>query len=52
LDWTALDFSATGKPAARVTLELTRDQLKAAPEYQEGKLVVVLGAQGKLELLP
>jgi len=52
LDWTALDFSATGKPAARVTLELTRDQLKAAPKYQEGKPVVVLGAQGKLELLP
>ena len=27
-----------------ITVELTRDQVKAAPEYQEGKPVTVLGA--------
>jgi hypothetical protein len=31
---------------------LTRDQVKAAPAYQDGKPVVVLGALGKLEQLP
>jgi PRC-barrel domain len=52
VDWNALDFPSPGKPDARITLELTRDQVKAAPEYQEGKPVVVLGALGKLEPLP
>jgi hypothetical protein len=50
VDWDALHFPQ--QPGARVTLELTRDQVKAAPEYQEGKPVVVLGALGKLEPLP
>ena len=51
VDWGALTFLAP-EPADkddRVTLELTRDQVKAAPEYQDGKPVVVLGALGKLE---
>jgi PRC-barrel domain len=52
VDWNALHFPPPGKPGARITLELTRDQVKAAPEYQEGKPVVVLGALGKLESLP
>jgi PRC-barrel domain len=52
VDWNALDFPSPGKPDARITLELTRDQVKAAPEYEEGKPVVVLGALGKLEPLP
>ena len=52
VDWTALHFPPPAKPGARVTLELTRDQVKAAPEYHEGKPVVVLGALGKLESLP
>ena len=49
VDWNALTFPPPGDKAARVTLELTRDQVKAAPEYQEGKPVVVLSSQGKLE---
>ncbi len=49
VDWNALSFPRPGDKAGRVTLEFTRDQLKAGPEYQEGKPVVVLGAQGKLE---
>ncbi len=52
VDWAALHFPAPGKAGARIALELTRDQVKAAPEYQEGKPVVVLGALGKLEPLP
>ena len=52
VDWNALHFPQPGKPGGRIALELTRDQVKAAPEYQEGKPVVVLGALGKLEPLP
>jgi hypothetical protein len=48
VDWNALSFPRPGDKAGRVTLEFTRDQVKAGPEYQEGKPVVVLGAQGKL----
>jgi hypothetical protein len=49
VDWNALRFPRPGDTAGRVTLEFTRDQLKAGPEYQDGKPVVVLGDQGKLE---
>ena len=52
VDWNALHFPHPARPAARITLDLTRDQVKAAPEYQDGKPVVVLGALGKLEPLP
>lgn len=52
VDWSALHFPPPGKPDAYISLELTRDQVKAAPQYQEGKPVVVLGALGKLEPLP
>jgi hypothetical protein len=52
VDWSALHFPQPAQPDAKVTLELTRDQVKAAPEYVEGKPVVVLGALGKLEPLP
>jgi hypothetical protein len=52
VDWNALHFPPPADKANRVSLELTRDQVKAAPEYQDGKPVVVLGALGKLEPLP
>jgi len=52
VDWNALHFPPPGDKANRIALELTRDQVKAAPEYQDGKRVVVLGAMGKLEPLP
>jgi hypothetical protein len=52
VDWNALHFPAPGKPGGRITLELNRDQVNAAPAYQEGKPVVVLGAMGRLEPLP
>ncbi len=52
VDWNALHFPQPGKPGEKIALELTRDQVKSAPQYQEGKPVVVLGALGKLEPLP
>jgi PRC-barrel domain len=52
VDWNALHFPPPGQPDAKITLDLTRDQVKAAPEYQDGKPVVVLGALGRLEPLP
>ena len=52
VDWNALHFPQPGKPGEPIALELTRDQVKSAPEYQDGKPVVILGALGKLEPLP
>jgi PRC-barrel domain len=52
VDWNALHFPQPGKAGSHIALELTRDQVKTAPEYQEGKPVVVLGALGRLEPLP
>jgi hypothetical protein len=52
VEWNALHFPPPLQTDAKISLELTRDQVKAAPEYQDGKPVVVLGALGKLEPLP
>jgi PRC-barrel domain len=49
--WNALHFFPDAKKGARAMLELTRDQVRAAPEFREGKPVVVLGVSG-LESLP
>jgi len=52
VDWNTLHFPPPGKPNSKIALDLTRDQVKAAPEYKDGKPVVVLGALGKLVPLP
>jgi hypothetical protein len=52
VDWNVLHFPQPGKSGEPIALELTRDQVKEAPEYRDGKPVVVLGALGKLEPLP
>jgi hypothetical protein len=52
VDWAALHFPAPAKPEPPIQLELNRDQVNAAPAYEEGKPVVVLSALGKLEPLP
>ena len=52
VDWSALHFPAPVKPEAPIKLELNRDQVNAAPAYEDGKPVVVLSALGKLEPLP
>jgi PRC-barrel domain protein len=50
--WNALRFPSPGSKGSRITLELTRDQVRAAPEYKDDKPVVVLGPSGSLESLP
>ena len=50
--WNALRFPAKDDKNQQVALELTRDQVRAAPEYKGDKSVVVLGASGNLESLP
>ena len=43
VDWKALRFSP-GQERNRVILEMAREQVRAAPEYQEGKPIFVLSA--------
>jgi hypothetical protein len=45
VDWSALRFAAKDKNE-QITINLTRDQVKTAPEYRDGKPVVVVGALG------
>ena len=45
VDWTALHF-APADQRDRISVDLTRNQIKEAPEYKPGKPVVVLGALG------
>jgi hypothetical protein len=50
--WNALHFPPNdNKKPEKVALELTRDQVRAAPEYKQDRPVVVLGATGGLESL-
>jgi PRC-barrel domain len=49
--WNALRFPGDAKQGDRISLELTRDQVRAAPEFKEDKPVVVLGGAGTLESL-
>jgi sporulation protein YlmC with PRC-barrel domain len=41
IDWNALHHFATPEDD-RITLDLTRDQVKAAPEYKDGGPLVVI----------
>jgi len=52
VDWNALRFAPESKTRDVITLELTRDQVKAAPEYKDKQPVIVLGASGALQSLP
>jgi hypothetical protein len=51
VDWNALRFGRVADKSDAVTLELTKDQVKAAPEYKEDTPIVVLGASGTLQPL-
>ena len=42
VDWNALDFAPAGKPGA-IVLELTRNQVRLAPQYKRGEPLVVVG---------
>jgi hypothetical protein len=51
VDWNALHFGAVADKSDSITLELTKAQVAAAPEYKEDKPIVVLGAAGNLQPL-
>jgi hypothetical protein len=52
VDWSALSFTPDTAKSDIITLELTRDQVKTAPEYKDKQAVVVLGASGGLQSMP
>jgi hypothetical protein len=51
VDWRALNFAPVGKPGS-ITLDLTRNQVRLAPEYKRGEPVVVVGAVGTERTMP
>jgi hypothetical protein len=42
IDWNLLRFGPVGDRGGRITVELTADEVRSAPEYKEGKPVVIL----------
>jgi hypothetical protein len=48
VDWNALHFGSIASKSDSITLELTQEQVKAAPEYKEDTPLIVLGASGSL----
>ena len=51
VEWNALHFGQVTNKKESITLELTQEQVKAAPEYKEDTPIVVLGASGSLQPL-
>jgi hypothetical protein len=51
VDWNALHFGRIANKSDSITLELTKEQVIAAPEYKEDTPIVVLGASGSLQPL-
>jgi hypothetical protein len=51
VDWSALHFGRVANKRDSISLELTKEQVMAAPEYKEDKPIVVLGASGSLQPL-
>lgn len=49
VDWNALHFGRVASKRDSITLELTKEQVTAAPEYKEDAPVIVLGAAGRLQ---
>ena len=52
VDWKALRFVPEASKRYSISLELSREQVKAAPEYKQGEPIVVLGPTGTLERIP
>jgi hypothetical protein len=52
VDWKALRFVPGASKRYSITLELSREQVKAAPENKEGEPIIVLGPSGSLEPIP
>lgn len=51
VDWSALHFGSIANKSDSITLELTKEQVTAAPEYKEDTPLIVLGASGSLQPL-
>jgi hypothetical protein len=51
VDWNALHFGRVADKSESITLELSKAQVAAAPEYKEDTPIVVLGAAGSLQPL-
>ncbi|MBW7972582.1 PRC-barrel domain-containing protein [Bradyrhizobium sp. BR 10289] len=51
VDWNAMRFGKIANKKDSITLELTKAQVAAAPEYKEDTPMVVLGASGSLQPL-
>ena len=49
VDWNALHFGQIANKKDAMSLELTKEQVMAAPEYKEDKPIVALGAAGSLQ---
>jgi len=49
VDWNALHFGQIANKKDAISLELTKEQVMAAPEYKEDTPIVVLGAAGSLQ---
>ena len=49
VDWGALRFGRVANKRDSITLELTKAQVSAAPEYKEDAPLIVLGAAGRLQ---
>src|SRR5260370_26682152 len=48
VDWNALHFGSVANKSDSITLELTKEQVSAAPEYKEDTPLIVLGAAGSM----
>ena len=48
VDWNALRFAGVSNKSDSITLDLTKEQVSAAPEYKEDSPLIVLGAAGSL----
>jgi hypothetical protein len=46
VDWSVLKFTRDKDKGDLITVQLTRDQVKGAPEFKEGSSLVVLGPAG------
>jgi hypothetical protein len=51
VEWSALHFWNVADKTASITLELNREQVRAAPEYKDDAPIVALGASGALHPL-
>jgi PRC-barrel domain len=52
VDWRALNFAPTGKPAGTIIVDLTRNQVRLAPEYKRGEPVVVVSSASPGRTVP